>query len=240
MNCNNSNENISENEWYQIELQCKTQNHLSPTDKLKTLIITDEELLFQNDITFENLDNFFEDLQYKYYLECVKENGFMLTSFNSNKSNCFTIALDKLKIKCTDMISRVEFIEIYKNIYTYRCDYMGAEICPFKSSEDKCYRGHEYGCSDWFFINIETMDVLHIGDLLFHQIVKHHFFQSLDSVYRVNPNELINFFGKDVIKHAQKPITNDVYKHRYIESSKMSRLRMLQLMSGMAGLKYDI
>mgnify|MGYP000100209480 CR=1 FL=1 len=40
-----------------------------------------------------------------------------------------------------------------------------------------------------------------IGDLLFHQIAKHHFFQGKESKYRVEPEKLIKLFniqsGKD-------------------------------------------
>ena len=38
---------------------------------------------------------------------------------------------------------------------------------------------------------------MHIGDLLFHQITEHHFFQGLESKYRIDPKRLIGFFGLD-------------------------------------------
>jgi hypothetical protein len=50
---------------------------------------------------------------------------------------------------------------------------------------------------------------MHIGDLLFHQITEHHFFQGSDSKYRIDPKNPINFFGlkKDLSYESDIEIT---------------------------------
>ena len=63
MNCNYSNDKLSDSEIYRIENQCKTQHHISETESLINLIKADETYIYQNGFTFEQLKNFFEKIK---------------------------------------------------------------------------------------------------------------------------------------------------------------------------------
>jgi len=71
-----------------------------------------------------------------------------------------------------------------------------AQQCPFQDRElDKEYHGYEYGASDYIIYREDLNEAILIGSLLFHQIVAHHFFQSPESAYRVDPTKLIRMFS---------------------------------------------
>ena len=63
--CNHPNNKISESEWTVIEANCRKQGHLSESELLINRIELDEENVLNHGITFENLDNFFEEIKYK-------------------------------------------------------------------------------------------------------------------------------------------------------------------------------
>lgn len=172
INCNLSNDVIDDTEWYRIEQQCKNQRHIDPSCDLKELIARDEATIARLGITFDQLTQFFDKIK-KHF---------------DKKIN------DHFKMFGYDGIHEIT-PTILGSFTVRRVSWRGAEKCPFQSLLDTQYHGYEYGSSDWYFINTKTGEELHIGDLLFHQISVHHFFQSPSSKYRVDPEKLIHFFG---------------------------------------------
>jgi len=69
---------------------------------------------------------------------------------------------------------------------------LGAQECPFQNKKkDQGYHGHEYGNADITIVNIETGESITFSNLLPHMIVKHHFFESPKSLYRLDPSQII-------------------------------------------------
>jgi hypothetical protein len=191
INCNESNDVITADEFYRIELCCKKQNHIQETDSLQSIIKTDEETLTSLGITFEQLENFFEKIKFHFAHYANKADKPNVTLSEEEKA-----LINSLKIGGSEWCGwGNSCCELFGNFVTFRLVWGGAETCPFQSKLDKRYHGYEYGDKDWIFLNRNTLKTIHIGDLLFHQITKHHFFQSPTSTYRVDPYTLINFFG---------------------------------------------
>lgn len=189
LKCNYTNDTLSEDEWYRIENKCKSQHHLQDSDNLKQVIFNDENVLASANITFEQLTDFFEKVKYHYYYQINHNNEYKLSQTESN-------TISQLNIWGSAWCCwNLKFTKIFKNtIIVGRITWGGAEQCTFQSLEDNKYHGYEYGSHDWIFFNTVTNECMHIGDLLFHQISKHHFFQSPSSKYRVDPLKLISFF----------------------------------------------
>jgi hypothetical protein len=191
INCNESNDVITTDEFNEIELCCKKQNHIQETDSLQSIIKTDEDTLVSLGITFEQLEDFFEKIKFHFahYANKDEKPNVTLSEEEKNLINSFKIGGSGW---CGWGNS---CCELFGNFVVFRVVWGGAETCPFQSKLDKRYHGYEYGDRDWIFLNRNTLKAIHIGDLLFHQITKHHFFQSPTSTYRVDPTTLINFFS---------------------------------------------
>lgn len=172
INCNLSNDVIDDTEWSRIERQCKNQHHIDPSCDLKLLIANDEATVVRHGITFDQLDKFFNKIR-KHFDKKINDH---LQQFGYDGIYDITPT-------------------IFGSIIVRQETWRGAEQCPFQSPLDERYHGYEYGSHDWYFTNTKTGEELHIGDLLFHQISAHHFFQSPSSEYRVDPEKLITFFG---------------------------------------------
>lgn len=186
VNCNISNNQIDETEWSRIDDVCKSHHHIGQNESIKDIIERNEERLAAHGITFDQLEKFFDKLRNHYennektkisesdaelvgnIFKDVNTNGWCM--WGCSKASVFNDTLTIIKIT-----------------------WGGAEECTFQSTEDKKYHGYEYGSHDWFFIKGDN--IMHIGDLLFHQIVKHHFFQSPQSKYHVDVDKLVEFFG---------------------------------------------
>jgi len=108
-----------------------------------------------------------------------------------------------------------ELARILKNkLLVFRVAWGGAETCPFQSVHDTRYHGYEYGSHDWVFIKKDTMEIMHIGDLLFHQITRHHFFQSSSSSYRVDVKKMIEFFNlRSGVDYTSDLIVQDIWRN---------------------------
>jgi hypothetical protein len=66
MNCNYSNDKLSDTEIHRIENQCKLQNHIDNSESLLNIIKADEASIYDNGFTFQQLKNFFEKIKLHY------------------------------------------------------------------------------------------------------------------------------------------------------------------------------
>lgn len=191
INCNHLNHLLTDEELLRINKQCKLQNHISDEDNLQNIIKKDEQIVRDQGITFEQLKDFFQKIK---------------LHFNDTISKHGKVELNK---KQEEHINKYSYIGgpgwslwehqvgniFHDQITVCKITWGGAELCPFQSLEDERYHGYEYGSHDWIFINNSTNTSMHIGDLLFHQIAEHHFFQRPSSKYYVSPLDLICFFS---------------------------------------------
>jgi hypothetical protein len=189
--CNYATNELSEAEISRIEAQCKAQHHITEKSSLLDLIKADEEVVRTYGFTFEQLGNFFRKIQMHFYRNINDDKTEVVLS------DAVTEKLSQIKLggpgwSCQGNNRTTIF---NGQITVIRVTWGGAERCPFQSTEDDRYHGYEYGSHDWMFINNLTEEIMHIGDLLFHQISVHHFFQHPESKYRVDPEKLIKFFG---------------------------------------------
>lgn len=197
INCNIPNNELDEKEWERINKCCINQKHIGENDDLQNIIDTDKKTLQSHGITFEQLNNFFSKIKYHFYKR-----------LNDNKKYKLT---DNEKKILHNYVGKSGWCQRYFHCAKIFDDQFivaligwgGAETCPFQSQLDKKYHGYEYGESDWIFIKTNTNETIHIGDLLFHQINVHEFFQSPSSPYRVEPKKIIEFFSlKSEINYA--------------------------------------
>lgn len=72
----------------------------------------------------------------------------------------------------------------------------GAQICPFKNSENTFYHGYKYGARDVIVTNVQTGSFFQYSTLLPHMIKHHEFLESPMCFYRVNPTKVIEVIGK--------------------------------------------
>lgn len=224
-------------EYLRIENLCKKQKHIADDDNLNVIISEDEQTLEELGITFKQLEDFFEKLMYHF----SKGNEILLTNDQIEKINSLGIGSPQW------YLSKKKIVSIFNDeLIVIKITWGGAEPCPFQSLDDKKYYGYEYGSHDWIFINSITNDVLHVGDLLFHQIVKHHFFQGKNSKYRVDPLRLITFFNletgidysSDFVEKKKWVVTsNQLYNN--IISSKVYTINDCSMKEYFADLFYE-
>ena len=204
--CNYSTDLLSAIEIERIEKKCKQQRHIDDTDKLFAQINADEQVLASYGITFNQLEKFFEKIKYHFYKAVRNHKDHTLTSEEIS-------LVDSVFVSGTgwcrwgSSYAKIFHDKVLVVIQTWG----GAEKCPFQRLEDKRYNGYKYGSHDWYFIKIDTNEIMHIGDLLFHQISKHHFFQSSLSKFRVDPEKLINFFNIRPDIDYSTSVTNSFY-----------------------------
>lgn len=179
--------------WNEIENRCINQKHLYEGENLLEIIKKDEDKMSSYGITFEQLEQLFNNIR-------------QTTSFHNWRQEEPATDDDLVKMCqyipiCYDQHARPEHHRGHSKhsffdgkIYIITMEWCGSERCPFQLDTDTTYHGYEYGCRDFLFIKREQDECLHIGDLLFHQIIDHHFFQSPLSRYHVDINRLVRFF----------------------------------------------
>lgn len=252
INCNCTNDKLDDNEWARIESQCIKQKHLNSSDLpsniftrvsnlfssgelLREQITQDEQILSNAGITFDQLDKFFN--AFKLYWSKFCKNVVNLSKENielNDKTKAFVEQYysngqyAKLVRKgwCLWGITKARFNMFGTNYLVDRFTWGGAENCPFQSAQDKKYHGYEYGSHDWIIFNLDSMECIHIGDLLFHQIMTHKFFQSKSSPYRVEPVKLISIFGLKPNQDYSVPTIQVKYA---VNSSSSTSFEMLGL-----------
>jgi len=208
--CDTIIDKIDDIEINRIEKKCKDQKHLSQSESLTKRIQEDEAVLEKHNITFRQLKDFFEKIKHHITNKFVKRRSYTLTEKEATLLDKYNNKISNPKWRLWSCRSYLLFNDRYVCV-VFRWD--GAELCPFQSLNDKRNHGYEYGSYDWIFINRTTFESIHIGDLLFHEITEHHFFQSLESEYRVDPEKLIKLFNL-------KP--NENYSTNLIEQSEWS------------------
>lgn len=189
--CNIDNSEFDEVEWMRITDICRKKKHIGQDEIVKDIIEADDKILEQHGITYEQLGKYFDKIM-KHYDNNEK------TKINSIEASIVNELLRGIDIGGWCLWSCMKSKIFNERITVIKLTWGGAETCPFQDAKDTKYHGYEYGSSDWIFI--KGNECMHIGDLLFHQIVNHHFFQSPQSRYHVDVNKLIEFFGirKDV------------------------------------------
>ncbi len=194
--CNLSNDLISDDEWKRIDIQCKRQKHICkkkksffPKDEfIKDIIKKDEDTLTKLNISFDQLKKFFIKLRSLYSIH--KSISTVDIEFIGYFDNFKKINISNWSCK---NITSAYFTLDDCDYEIYRFSWKGKEFCPFHSldNKDNLYSGSQ----DWLIHNITKNEYLHMGDLLFHQIIDHHFFQSKNSNYRVDPIKLVKVFN---------------------------------------------
>ncbi len=211
INCNYTNDKLDDSEWDRIESKCIKQKHLNSNNLSKNIftrffssgellrdqIAQDEQKLADAGITFEQLDKFFTT--FKLYWNKYSKTNIELDDETKAQVEKFYADSQFTKLDmsgwCSWGLLKAKFNMFGTNYLVDRITWGGAEQCPFQSLEDKRYHGYEYGSHDWIIFNLDANIQMHIGDLLFHQIIAHKFFQSESSAYRVDPIKLIQLFN---------------------------------------------
>ena len=171
VNCNVSFEQLSFDELSRIESVCKSVKHLSEHDNLFQILKGDEDSLFSRGIRFSQLRELFNKI--KLHFDHGESDG--VPKLIQNK---LVSSAEKIQANITNgwCLWSQRFKTLFNGrLYVQRYTWGGAEACPFKSLKDEQYHGYEYGSHDWIFMNASNFEVIHIGDLLFHEISEHHF-----------------------------------------------------------------
>lgn len=195
--CNCKNDKFDTSEWARIESQCVKQKHLGPSESLEALIAQDEQTLANAGITFDQLDKFFTAFKLhwkKYSNEKTELDDELQAKVAHFYSSSQFEKLNKIGWCCWGR-TRAKFNMFGTNYFVEKYTWGGAETCPFQSTQNKKYYGYDYGSHDWVIFNLDSNIQMHIGDLLFHQIIAHKFFQSESSPYRVEPTKLVQLFN---------------------------------------------
>lgn len=179
--------------WNEIETRCINQHHLFEGENLNEIIKKDEDKLASYGITFDQLKQLFDTIR-----QSTSHKNWRLAelaTYDDRVKMCQHIPI------CLEQHDKPEHYSIQTKhplfdgkFYIITVEWMGSERCPFQPDSDTEYHGHEYGCRDFLFIKSGGDECLHIGDLLFHQIIEHHFFQSPLSSYHVDIDRLVKFF----------------------------------------------
>lgn len=188
------------------EEKCKNAGHL--IGSLKELVNEDETIISLYGITFEQLRDFFATLKHHFNKGYLKD--YQLTE--SDKKNFSSIMLIRKSSWC---LMNISYYSIFNDKYfVIGYHWAGGEVCPLHKDGGKRISGS----IDWFFLKRSTGEVIHIADLLFHQIVEHHFFQ--EGRYRVDPEQLIKFFDlKSDVDYETTVIPIKIWKWVYYGSS---------------------
>ncbi len=223
INCNIANDKLDTKEWERIQAQCIKQKHICShtfckNDDLREIIKKDEETLAGVGITFAQL----EDFIFGFHLYFKKYSSYsqidlpdVVNKFYQDKSDkYFTINRNGW---CSWGRSYSKFNMFGTNYFVIKFTWGGAETCPFQSPEDKKYHGYSYGSHDWLIWNLDSNKFMHIGDLLFHQITAHKFFQAPGSNYRVDPIKLIELFN--LKPNVDYKVDYKEVKHAYYKSA---------------------
>lgn len=196
LSCNLPNEQLDAAEWNRIEAECVIQEHLKADESLRAVIEQDEQAVAGLFITFEQLGHLFKKIKYHY--QAAERIEFPKPVIKAMQA----------RLKVLNPLSWCAWGFHCKMLFQGKIAaacivWGGSERCSFQSPADERYHGYEYGDRDWFFMKAKVLhkeevkpgDLFHIGDLLFHSIAKHHFFESVQGLYRVDPTRLIDFFG---------------------------------------------
>lgn len=191
LHCNYTNDVLDATEWDRIDAACKSRGHIADNANVKDIIQCDEKKLSDRGITFRQLDDFFKKLVEHVNYEIT--HGWEFKHISDAECDIVEKVFKGINMSGWCCWGRNTVKIFHDSITVLKLTWGGAEECPFKSLNDKMYHGYEYGSVDYVFMKGD--EYIHIGDLLFHQIVKHHFFQDASSEFYVDVEKLIEFFN---------------------------------------------
>ena len=193
MPCNKTFEELSKDDIVEIEKcmyanQLSTSGFLAKDEKLCDVYIKDKLYLESVGITYDQIADQFQ---------------YVIDEYHNGYSESYVRSRGIIERWRTDLGIPREFIDTYighqfenksSNFLVMMNSYLGSQVCPFKSKDDSKYYGYEYGNKDYIIKNKTTGRVLEYSSLLPHMIRYHHFFEG--SVHhRIDPSEIIDFFG---------------------------------------------
>jgi len=168
------------------------ERQLHCLDSVVKLIWNAERVIIYNGLTFEALEVFFNNM-----VKCITNK---LSRINIDNP---IIPKDFTEPSSTSTMPKCKWTNysyIYNNyvVAWLACD----KLCPFRHPDDDGICGTMNMC----FYKVSTGKFLFTNNLLFHQIVVHHFFQSpkietktlekqdITNIYHIDPEYLLNFF----------------------------------------------
>lgn len=189
--CNYLNDVLDATEWDRIDAACKSRGHIADNVNVKDVIQSDEKKLSNHGITFQQLDDFFKKLVE--HVDHEITHGRELKHITDTECDMVEKAFKEINMSGWCCWGRNSVKIFHGAITVVKLTWGGAEVCPFQSLNDKKYHGYEYGSIDYVFMKGD--EYIHVGNLLFHQIVQHHFFQDASSKFHVDVGKLIEFFN---------------------------------------------
>ncbi|ARF08381.1 hypothetical protein Catovirus_1_431 [Catovirus CTV1] len=202
MTCNLENDKLDSEEFKRIEQQCKIQKHIDINEDLMKLIEDDQEIINKRGLDMKDIKNYLEKLLI--HISLAKKNKAKYPETEYTKK-----AFSKLNARDWTCW-KTDIAKIFNNSLTVLIySWCGIEKCPFTSPKYNIDRECEYGDRNYVFVRYDK-EYLHMSSLTMHQIIKHNFFQGLNSSYRVSPETIIDFF-------RLKPQTNYETSYKIIE-----------------------
>lgn len=225
MYCNLPNELLNTKELKKIERHLRNNKKLANFESLKNIILSDEKILENKQITFDQIKNFMESL--KLYIKkkasvvlihehsiskINKRKNFLdnFYTFEKKRDSNFNLELDNLEINKYDLLNfdvqKITLFENNNNNYGYKLNLFGSDylvkIIEYNNLEHCPFHSdninfikHDKFNQDWLIYNLDKKLCMCLNTLIFHQIITHHFFQSPSSVDRIEPIDLIELFN---------------------------------------------
>jgi hypothetical protein len=163
-------------------------------------ISQDQDTLTRLSITFQQIQQMIEKIKhhYSYGLNCLS-----LRQYDQQRGlEMVPIFGDKLWVHCNQPKNFRNSVS-YMNIRAPSTTSM-ASMASTTSTMCKT--------SDWTFFKSSTQEYFHLQELIYRQIITHHYFQSIGSKSRIEPEDLIQFLG---LKPNQSYATELVVSRRW-------------------------
>jgi len=208
-----------------LEKRCRSAGHLGASESLSDLIQADLKTINDHGITQEQIRDFFillnaptsdqknsigskETLAFLTPEIFVKVNDFITEHFSQVGTSGWCIWNKECR-----------YLEInQKKLVHFKITWGGAEQCPILTNYVSGYFGYVYGSHDHFFVDLETTEVFWVPDLFPLQFYNYGFAQGIESLYRTDPETVINFFGlKPGVDYF--PVLGKKEKFKWITSS---------------------
>ena len=179
--------NFNFDQYHKLQQQCIKQGHLSEKNNLLDVINNDINYIASKKISIEQINDILEKINMHYIFNgnCVKV---------SDKKSI----LKKINYNDNWVIRYFDSKQLFGGTITaYKISYNGSENCPFSmycNCTEEQKKSYTLGDSDYVLINNINKRELIFSSLLIHQIKCHNFFQDNYSTYRLEPNDIINFF----------------------------------------------
>lgn len=164
---------------------CSTKGFLGPTESLEAVLSRDEQTLQRLNLTFDQLADGLAfilrdiDGQIKTLVETNRDEYFRreeLTAWNG------TMPILENRV---ESLPGPEIGYLVGDHYqVFRHQFRGLQECPWGCEYDK------WASFDFLLLNLKTGKLITAPGLIVHLIREHHFFEGLESPYRVDPLRL--------------------------------------------------